>query len=90
MKKRYTNINHRKVDVAILTLDKVDFRTNKTTREEFYKWQKVSPPKRTLNVYAPNNRGQKYVKQKHRTEKKKRQFQLETSIPPFQQLTEFN
>lgn len=31
--KKYVNINHRKVGMAILTLDKVDFRTKKTTTE---------------------------------------------------------
>lgn len=50
----------------------------------------LNPPRiAILNVYAPNNRAAKYVKQKLKEKKLKNpQFQLETLQPLSQQLTE--
>lgn len=70
-KKKISNINisQRKAGVAIVVLDKTDFRTKKIIRdrEVYYKMIKGSIHQEDtalLNVWVPNDRNEKYMKQK--------------------------
>lgn len=67
----HANTSHRKAKVARTTLisDKVDFRAQKITRdrERHYMIVTVYPTLHKIviqNMFAPNNRSAKYVKQK--------------------------
>lgn len=83
------NANQRKAGVAILILDKVNFRAKKISRsrEGHYIMMKGLIHQEeiaVLNVYAQNNRSAKYVNRKliePKEEKTNPQLQLEILIP---------
>lgn len=61
--------NYKRAEVAIQTIDKIDFRTKDVNKERdtFYKDEKVNSIGRYddyKHTQAPNNRVQKYMKQK--------------------------
>ena len=65
----HSNTNQKKVEVAILTLDKIDFRAKNIIRgkKSHFTIIKESIHQENipvLNIYATNNRSIKYIKQK--------------------------
>lgn len=65
-KKFYANDNPKKAEVTIFILDKIDFKSLCLKNEGYYIMIKesIQPEDKTIiNIYAPNIRAPKYIKQ---------------------------